>query len=764
MSAKGIFLGSAAMLAFCAAPAWAAVEQARRPAAQPEATTNATDNSDPGIGEIIVTANKRAQNQQVVPISIVAFTGESLKTQGVMNVVDLPQITPGLGFTRTLVGTNAFLRGVGTTSAGYSTEAPIATYIDGLYLPNSAASSFSFNNVERIEVLKGPQGTLYGRNTTGGLIHVITKEPGDVASVDASASYASYNTVQLNFYGSTPISDTLSANFAALYINQHDGWGRNLFTGQDVYTFKDIGFQGKLQWKPDADTKVTLRGFYDKIETDQGNAVAVYPGSVGTDGSTYPGEYLINTRLTPFAKQRMYSVSLKAEHNFDFATLTSTTGYINNESPSLQTQGPVLGQPIPGRGAINLGGFQTAKTFSQELQLASNDKGSKLQWILGAFYYHDNTMIQTQVYGTCLGLVCAPPPPTQTNGFQKTKSYSAYGEGTYSVTPSTRITLGLRYTSDQKILTGLVTPLAGFPNSFPAFPPGSVTMPGLPFPGFPNGIDTDVTFGKLTWRAVLAQDITPDVHAFVSYNRGFKSGGFNPISFTNPASRPEVLDAYEVGVKSELFDRVLRLNVSAFYYNYKDIQLRSTAPPAPAGGSILFNAASAHIKGIDADFIFAPTRGLTFNGGFEILDAKYADFPSGVCTVPRPIGGAILGGTATTTCNLSGFQLPQAPKFSYSLGVTYSFGTPIGGFDLNASDGYKSTFAWEPDNRLKQGSYHILNASVTWNVVNTNLSLQLFGRNLGGEYYFVSGANGGGNDGYIPGAPRTYGVKARYKF
>jgi iron complex outermembrane receptor protein len=183
MSAKGIFLGSVALLAFCAAPAWAAVEQAGRPAAQPEATTNATDNSDPGIGEIIVTANKRAQNQQVVPISIVAFTGESLKTQGVISVVDLPQITPGLGFTRTLVGTNAFLRGVGTTSAGYSTEAPIATYIDGLYLPNSAASSFSFNNVERIEVLKGPQGTLYGRNTTGGLIHVITKEPATRATI-----------------------------------------------------------------------------------------------------------------------------------------------------------------------------------------------------------------------------------------------------------------------------------------------------------------------------------------------------------------------------------------------------------------------------------------------------------------------------------------------------------------------------------------------------------------------------------------------------
>src|SRR5690606_11009343 len=174
-------------------------------------------------------APRRSERLQEVPISIAAFTGEALKSQGVVNVVDLPQITPGLGFTRTLVGTNAFLRGVGTTTAGYSTEVPIATYVDGLYMPNSAASSFAFNNIERIEVLKGPQGTLYGRNSTGGLIHVITKEPGRTAEVDASLSYANYDTVQANFYGSTPLSDTLAVNFAALYINQGKGWGRNLF-------------------------------------------------------------------------------------------------------------------------------------------------------------------------------------------------------------------------------------------------------------------------------------------------------------------------------------------------------------------------------------------------------------------------------------------------------------------------------------------------------------------------------------------------------
>jgi iron complex outermembrane receptor protein len=737
---------------------------AAMPVAAQEAESDAADTPKSGVGDIVVTANKRAQNMQDVPISIAAFDGEMLKTQGIQSVVDLPQATPGLSFTRTLVGTNAFLRGVGTTTAGYSTEVPIATYVDGLYLPNSAASSFAFNNIERIEVLKGPQGTLYGRNSTGGLIHVITKEPGGTPEVDASISYANYDTVQANFYGSTPISDTLSANFAALYINQGKGWGRNVFLDTEAYKFKDIGFQGKLKWEPTPNTTITLRGFYDKTESDQGNSAYIYPGSTGADGSVFLGEYNNAYRIQPFAKQRQYSLSLKAEQDLGFATLTSITGYINNRSPSQSVQSGNLGTAIPGQGAINLSGRQSAKTWSQELQLASNSS-EPLQWIVGGFFYDDDTVIQTDVYAYCVSNVCPPPPPSRTTGNQKTRSYAGFGEATYSFTPATRVTLGLRYTSDRKTLTGLVEPLVGRPNSIPGFPPGFVTQPGQPFAGFPGGIDTDVTFGKLTYKLVLAQDITPDVHAYVSYNRGFKSGGYNPISFTNPPSRPEVLDAFEVGLKSDLFDRMLRFNVAAFYYDYQDIQLRSTAPPAPPGGSVLFNAASAHIKGIDADFVLAPTDGLTINGGFVILDAKFNDFPGGTCTTPRIVGPGVVGGFTSAPCDLSGYRLPSAPKFSYSLGITYRFDTPIGEFELNATDGFKSRYYWEPDNRLDQDAYHLVNASVTWNVKDSGFSLQLFGRNLGGEYYFAGAAEGtGGNDVHLPGAPRTYGVKARYQF
>ncbi|KKC27173.1 hypothetical protein WP12_04430 [Sphingomonas sp. SRS2] len=726
---------------------------------------------DVGVADIIVTANRRSENLQKVPISIAAFDNETLTQLGIQSTTDLPQITPGLVQNRSIVGVNAFLRGVGQNTGGYTSEVPVATYLDGLYLPNSAAAAFAFNNIERIEVLKGPQGTLYGRNTTGGLIHVITKDPGSKTTIDASASYGNYDTTQLNFYGSTPLSDTLGANIAVTYTNQADGWGRNAFTGSEAYTFKDFGVQGKLQWQPGPDTTVTLRGFYDRTSSNQGVGGQIYRGSVGADGTTNLGRYVINTRTDPYAKQTQVIASLKVEHNLDFATLTSISGYIYNTSPAFFVQTYNVGNTVAGQSATNFGLDETAKTYSQELQLASTNE-SALSWILGAFYYHDKTDIEASVWGTCVAANCTGAPvPRFTDGRQVTKSISGYADGTYSITPTTRLTLGVRYTSDRKTVSGLITPLAGFPNSVAtlapstATTPGTTAFPGQPFPGFPNGIDPSETFNKFTFRAVIAQDLAESVNAYASFNRGFKSGGFSSLAFNNPATKPEVLDAFEVGFKSRTADRVLQVNASAFYYIYKDIQLRTTAPPAPTGTTLLYNAAKADIKGIDVDVIVAPMSGLTLTAAGAYLDAKYADFPGGICSAPRPIGGGVVGGYVTTGCVLDGNRLPQAPKFSYTLGISYTLDTEIGQFDLNASDGYKSHFFWEPNNRLRQNGFHIVNASLTWTPTGSGFSLQAFGRNLTGSYYYSGGGDGsGGNDFGIPGAPRTYGVKARYQF
>jgi iron complex outermembrane receptor protein len=726
-----------------------------------------SDQSSPSVlGEIVVTATRHSESQQKVPISIAAYTAETLKAQSITATADLPQLTPGLSYTRVLAGSNAYLRGVGSISPGYTAESQIATYIDGLYLPNSAAAAFSFNNIARIEVLKGPQGTLYGRNSTGGLINVITKDPGATPSLDVSAGYANYDTASLNVYGSTPLGENLAINVAGTYTDQSDGWGRNLLLDKEAFTFKDVGAQAKLKWTPSERTTVTLRGFYDRTRSDEGNSLSIFPGSVGLDGTPYLGKYRINTRRAPKVVQRQTAVSLKAEQKFDFATLTSTTGYVDNSSPSQNIPNGIAGNPIVGQSAVNIDVLASSKVFSQEFQLASNPSDSPLSWVAGLYYYHANNMNRFGVYGTCVGSTCAAAPlPTQTTGFTRTRSYSAYADGTYSVTPATRLTVGLRYTVDKQSLSGFAIPLAGLPNSPAALPPSVVLHPGDPFPGFPNGIDTAVSYPKLTFRGVLAQDLTPDIHAYASFNRGFKSGEYNPVSFTNPATKPEVLDAYELGIKSELFGHILRLNASAFYYDYHNIQLKSTAPPAPPGQALFFNAASAHSKGLDADFVFAPAQGLTFNGGLELLDATYTSFPNGQCTFPRAIAGPVLGGVGSTPCDLAGKRLPNAPKFSYRLGVTYTFETSMGSFALNANDGYKSSYFWETDNRLTQRAYHLVNTSATWTSEDGRYSLQVFAKNLTNTYYFAGAQEGSfGNDVYVPGAPRTYGVIAGYHF
>lgn len=718
------------------------------------------------LDEIVITAQRRSENLQTVPVTVSAFRAETLQALSIKSTIDLPQAVPGLSITRTLAGANSFLRGVGSTNSGTTSETQVAVYIDGLYLPNSASAVFGFNNIERIEVLKGPQGTLYGRNTTGGLISVITRDPGRVRSFDVSATYANYDTVGLNFYGSTPLTDTLSVNLAATYTDQADGWGRNVVTGSENFTLTDKGLQAKLLWEPSGKTRVTLRGFYDHVVTDQGVLAAVYPGSVGADGTPYQGERRTADARDGYVDQEQKTISLKIEQNLGFAELTSITGYINSITEIYSTQNGIPGAPVTGRSAVYQNILGNDKTFSQELQLSSLRGDGPLKWIVGAFYYHDDLDFYGAVFGTCVGAVCAGAPvPQRGYSYPTIRSSSVYGEGTYDFNDATRLTLGLRYTSDHKAISGYNEPLPGRPNSVAVLPATIVLRPGDAYAGNPTGIDPDVNFSKVTYKAVLSHDFAERIHGYLSYNRGFKSGGFNPTVYNNPASQPEVLDAYEVGVKSEMFDRRLRLNVAGFYYDYQDIQLRTTAPPAPPGATILFNAAGAEIKGVDVDFNALVTSRLLINGGFELLDAHYVDFPGGTCVNPRPIGGAILGGTVSTPCDLSGKRVVSAPKVSFNLGVTYTVDTSVGAFALAANDGYKSRFYWDPDNRLSQEPYHLLTASLTWTSKDERYSAQAFVKNLGDSYYYSSGSEGAaGTDVYVPGTPRTFGLTLRYRY
>ena len=291
------------------------------------------DATQTGLQDIIVTATRRSVDLQKVSGTIVALTSQSLKALNVEDVLDLPALVPGL-IAQPSGGNNLFLRGVGSASTGFN-EAQNAVYIDGLYLANPAVGITSFNNVERIEVLKGPQGTLYGRNVTGGLISVITKEPSFEPHADMTFGYGNYDTATVKFYGSTGLSDTVAGSVAIYGQRQDKGWTRNLFLGTRDQQSEEFGVQGKLQWRPSDDTKITTTFIYDGGNRDFGFVRQSAPGTLASDGTPYLGRYRYVSRINPQSPYKIYIGTLKIEQDLGFATLTSHSGYQKSSARTL---------------------------------------------------------------------------------------------------------------------------------------------------------------------------------------------------------------------------------------------------------------------------------------------------------------------------------------------------------------------------------------------------------------------------------------------
>ena len=753
----------------------AALAQSATDVSAPEQVAE-DDATQTGLQDIIVTATRRSVDLQKVSGTIVALTAQSLKALNVEDVLDLPALVPGL-IAQPSGGNNLFLRGVGSSSTGFN-EAQTAVYIDGLYLAIPAASITSFNNVERIEVLKGPQGTLYGRNVTGGLISVITKDPSFQPHADMSFGYGNYDTATMKFYGSAPLSDTVAGSVAIYGQRQDKGWTRNLFLGTRDQQSEEFGVQGKLQWRPGDNTKITTNFIYDGGNRDFGFVRQSAPGTLASDGTPYLGRHRYVSRIDPQSPYKIYIGTLKIEQDLGFATLMSLSGYQKSHARSLFSGSQSgLGQPRAGLGTPTNDFLQDDRAYSQEFQLTSATSDSRLDWVAGAFYFNDKSRLRLDTYNTCVGTVCAPGfTPTRSDGRPTTKSYSAYGDATYRVLEATKLTIGLRYTDETRRLSGLLSPLAGRPNSAARIPVpagGAVAlMPGDPFSVAINGVQvlqpgipTKKHFSAVTYRIVLAQDIGENVHAYLSHNYGFKSGAYNANAFNNPPVDPEKLYAYEAGVKSELFDRRLRLNVSYFHYDYKDVQIRSSAPPAPPGNVFLLNIAQSTYDGVDVDFNLAVAKGLTINGGFEYLDARFKDYPGASCLTfgTGTASGVTIGLPVTRSCNLAGFQVPNAPKFSGAIGFTYAVETGVGRFSFSTNDRFNKSYPMTPFGEIRQASHHIVDASLLWTSPDRTYDLNLWAKNIGGEYMYLT-AQAGRDFVVSPGAPRTYGITAGVHF
>ena len=698
---------------------------------QSQPSTPAAPQDDGGIKDIIVTAQRRSESLQNVPVAVTALTPETLAVAGVASTDDLKALTPGLNFNTNLGGFGQpRIRGVGTTATGPGIENPTATYIDNVYIGTSAGALFALNDVDQVAVLKGPQGTLFGRNATGGLIQVTTRAPSIEPHAEVQFGYGNYKTVNASGYVTGGITDTLAASITGLYENQADGFGKNLFNGQDIQTHREVAGRVKLQWKPDALTKVTLSGDYSQI-TAADPAIRTY-GLTMFGTPTPGGNRDIDLDVQPYLNSRQWGTSLTAERDLGGVQLVSISAYRDSKFHVIFDADQL---PING---LALDETQIDKQFSQELQLQSTG-GGPFKWVAGAFYFH--SIGKYDPIRTTGAFLASPFFPLQAVDLyvdQRLDSYAGYAQGTYAIDDATNITAGLRFTSDhRKIVESQTLTVAGFP------------VPQAP-------VSEAKTFNKLTWRLAIDHRFSPDVMAYASYNRGFKSGSFAPDTFPIAVLEPETLDAFEVGLKTELFDRKVRFNVAAFYYDQKNLQVNQIVQ----GVLLVYNASGSTSYGIDADLQARVTNNFTINAGASYLHARYKTFLNAFELFPLPTGG----NSFDQNGNATGNRLQNTPDSTINAGATYDIPTSSGKFTLAANFYHNSGYFADPQNRLRQAPYELVDASISWVSPDGHMLIRIWSKNLTNSFYYQQTNPLNVGDNYVAAAPRTFGGTIGFKF
>ncbi|MEW9854956.1 TonB-dependent receptor [Novosphingobium sp. M1R2S20] len=729
------------------------------PAAQPAASAQTAPGYQ-GLEAIVVTAQRRQESLQDVPISVAAVTAQALAASGINETNAISQIVPAVNFQRSGASGLFFVRGVGTTNASVGDEGSNAFYVDGVYIPDLAGTVTQFNNIARIEVLKGPQGTLFGRNAFGGLIHIITEEPGDELVARGEATYGNYRTAQGKLYVGGPIiGDTVSMDLALTGQDQGEGWGRNITLNRDTKKMDYWGARSKLVWRASDAVKVTLAGDY--YENDDNTAIG---WSVDEDfparGLTGP-VYSVGSLDTAadhysLTKLKNWGISGTVEADLGFADLTSITSVRDSKNNS---DFDVDATQIPW---LRITFESGSRAYQQELRLASRAT-DPLSWQIGAFYLRSEVSNASRFRGLAVGGLTGGQFIDAT---LDTDSYALFGEVSYNITPSTTVTGGIRYTKDKRELGGGVYAVSN--NTLGAFTPT---------------VD-EIDYGKFTYRLAVRQELTEAISAYASYNRGFKAGTYSLQSPTNAPVQPQYIDAFEIGLKSELFDRKLRLNVAAFHYDVDNYQIRSAA--LDVGAAVLLNAATVKVDGLDVEFEAAPIDRLRVFGGFTWLNSRFDSFggpgaeyqapilyplpatcPPGLVGTADPgvlAPGPRTGGFATCFGDASGNQTPGAPDFTGSLGVSYS--VPVSdeaNLRFNLLGSYNSGFPFESDGVLSQKEYALLNGSIGY-WVTEHWGVELWGRNITDTKYFQQKISTGLGATTARAAPRTYGVTVRFDY
>ncbi|WP_206243746.1 TonB-dependent receptor [Novosphingobium terrae] len=740
----------------------AAMAQTTPSSAAPPATSGAPITQ--GLADIIVTAQKRSETAQNVPVAITSLSMGRLSTAGITDTTELAQLTPSLSFNTNLGGFGQpRIRGIGTTATGPGIENPVATYVDGVYIGSSTGAIFALADVQQVDVLKGPQGTLFGRNATGGVIQVTTLKPTEELHANAQLTYGNYNTYGGSAYLSGGLTKGVTASLAGVFNEQDKGYGKNLYTGHDVQKGWDYGLRGKLRWaSEDESTVVTLAGDYAQSSRSD-PAIRTYQGLTIAGTPTPGGRYDINLDVDPIVKTKQGGGMVNITHDFAAVQLVSISAY---RAAQLFTR--IDADQTPAN-LLTFSEIQKDKQFTQELQLLSTNKGP-FKWVLGGFYMWSQGKydpIDTQGMLAC-GYACANEDISQLVR-QTLNSFAGFAQGTYTLGERTNLTAGIRYTSDKRDMaesqTITTTPFFGAATVVP------VTAPAV-----------SKTFPKLTWRLSIDHRFSREVMVYASYNRGFKSGSFQPDSFPPQILQPETVDAFEAGVKTDLFDRRVRLNLSGFYYDYSNLQANQIIQ----GQLYVYNAPGSINYGLDADLQIKVNDHLTLNGGASWLHARYKDgFLTPFWSVPIPnaysnanaffhavggnsviqcVAGTNYAGTVFAPCDASGRHVQNAPDVTLNGGFDYVVPVAGGKLDLSSNVYFNGGSYADPQNRLHQARYALLDASLTWKPANEAFFIRGWGKNLTNTYYTQQQNALDVGDNEVAAPPRTYGLTIGFKY
>jgi iron complex outermembrane recepter protein len=754
------------------------------------------------IEEIIVTATKRTERLQDVPVAISVVSGDALTKAAVVNAENLVALVPSLTFRKgtTNVNSSLNLRGIGTISFSSAIEPSVSTVLDGVVLARSGQSFSDLFDIERIEVLRGPQGTLFGKNASAGVVNIVTKDPDNVAKGYVELGAFEGEEYRLRGSASGPVSEKVSYRIGG-YFGSYDGNIRNVFNDKDVNGYERYGFRGMLKINASDALTFRLRADYAKNDDDccadvitfaDPNNAFIRQIFLSSNAPSIPGpkNRTVDHDLVTRTRDEISGTSVQADYDLGGASITSITAYRTWENREIREGDFRSDSPrftnasvtAAGAGANNdrqlhdVGDVDFWQ-FTQELRLANYGK-NLIDYVAGLYYYQTNQendftrnvlICQTAPAGTAAGpgglVPCGPGStfsnPTATANFEADlRNISAFGNATFNASDSLRLLAGARLTRDKvsydfQRITALTGPAVGatFPN------PGQILANGQP--NVP--IATSVRKTDFSWKLGGQYDLTEDAMAYVTYSDGYKGPGFNlffNMSRPNTAPlRPEQVRAWEAGLKTSLFDNRMVLNAALFHAEYRGFHATNFALIEGAVVSTLVNVGKVRTKGGEAEFTLRATEDLTLNGGVQLAKADVLEAGCGPNDGPN--------------CPLiQDTRLPLAPKWKGNVGFDYrlpfSDGLP---FDvrLNGAMAYQSLqqFNLGPRNPLLvQDSYTTFDAGIILSDQDDRYQISLIGKNLT-DRNFVSlkVQDGALIRSQIPrDADRYFGVNLRYNF